>query len=346
MQSVIDAINDKANVEIDETYTKKVPKEKKFTTFDSMVPKMANFNHQADVLILPKTKEGYIGLLVVKDLGVHSFDIEPIKNKEAKTMLDALQKIYKREYLKKPKYSLSTDDGSEFKGVFHKWLYEQSIFQKIAAPNRHSQQAVVERQNETLSRLLNGYMNAKEEQTGKAYNEWTDVLDIVRKKLNKVQKRDEQNWITSITKITHDFDKEPKYKVGDLVYYKTDTPLNALGHQQPTKQFRTGDYRWNIKEPRKIEKILYYPKPVNFRYLLEDKPNVSFTEEQLRKAKGDDSKYVVQAIIGKKFIKGKPFYLVWWKGELKKNATLEPRQNLIEDGFENELKEFDKNVDK
>ena len=52
MQSVIDAINEKAKVEIDETYTKEVPKAKKFTTFDSIVPKMANFNHQADVLIL------------------------------------------------------------------------------------------------------------------------------------------------------------------------------------------------------------------------------------------------------------------------------------------------------
>ena len=340
MQNIIDAINEEAKVNIDESYTKPVKNEKKFTKFDSIAPQMKNFNHQADILILPKTKDNFIGLLVVKDIGTHSFDIEPIKNKESKTILEALQTIYKRGVLNEPKYSLSSDDGGEFKGVVAKWLYDNSIFHKIASSNRHSQQAVVEKQNDILSRLLNGYMNAKEEQTGKPYNEWTDILSIVRKKLNKLQTRDEKNWIKDVPAFKTD--SRPLYEVGETVYYKSDYPINALGKKQPTMNFRTGDYRWNISEPRKIVKVLYYPSPINYRYLLEGRPNVSYTEAQLKPALNTaESKYEVKEIIGKKIIKGKVHYLVWWKGYLKKDATFEPKQNLIDDGLQLMIDEYE-----
>ena len=39
-----------------------------------------------------------------------------------------------------------------------------------------------------LERLFNGYMNVKEEQTGKLYKNWDDITDEVRKGLNKIRK--------------------------------------------------------------------------------------------------------------------------------------------------------------
>jgi hypothetical protein len=41
-----------------------------------------------------------------------------------------------------------------------------------------------------LGRIFNAYMNAKELETGKTYKNWTGIIDIVRKELNKIRKVD------------------------------------------------------------------------------------------------------------------------------------------------------------
>jgi hypothetical protein len=55
-----------------------------------------------------------------------------------------------------------------------------------------------------------------------------------------------------------------------------------------------------------------------------------------------NTKHIVYKIIGKKKIKGRINYLVWWKKEKKEQATYEPRMKLIEDGLINMIKQFDK----
>ena len=72
----------------------------------------------------------------------------------------------------------------------------------------------------------------------------------------------------------------PKYKVGDIVFFKSDRPLNALGRFQPTNIFREGDFRFNIKDPRAIKSILHYPK--NIRYILEGNKKTSYAESELK----------------------------------------------------------------
>ena len=73
-----------------------------------------------DLLFLPKTPNGFNYLLVVTDIYNSKFNIEPIKNKDSHTVLDALLNIFKRDYLDKPKGLISTDAGTEFKAVFNK----------------------------------------------------------------------------------------------------------------------------------------------------------------------------------------------------------------------------------
>jgi hypothetical protein len=46
---------------------------------------------------------------------------------------------------------------------------------------------------------------------------------------------------------------------------------------------------------------------------------------------GKPSTYIVKNIIGKKKLRGKTYYLVEWKGYPREEATLEPRERLIED---------------
>ena len=59
--------------------------------------------------------------------------------------------------------------------------------------------------------------------------------------------------------------------------------------------------------------------------------NASYDEYELKKAKEEIEKYIVKEIIGKKIMSRRIHYLVWWKGKLKKDASWEPRSELIKD---------------
>ena len=76
--------------------------------------------------------------------------------------------------------------------------------------------------------------------------------------------------------------------------------------------------------------------------------NASFTEAQLMPAPEEEKqeKYVVRQIIGKETKGKKIFYLVWWKGYLKKDATLEPKEQLVEDGLQDMIKEYEESLKK
>lgn len=312
--------------------TKPVPKQKVFNKIKDNIPHVKNYNIMADLLMLPSTKTKNRYLLVVDDLATDNFDIEPLKTKEPKEVLSAFKKMFTRQYIKEPYASIRTDDGNEFKGVFQKWLFDESILHKVAISGRHKQLANVENLNKQLGRLLNGYMNSKEEELGHVYKEWDDkkILDTIRRDLNKFRQKPTDDPHTKQYPIPDVVD--PKYKVGDIVYRISEFPLSALGHKQNSDKFRAGDYRWDVV-PRKILKVLSYSGKPATRYVLDFLPNVSYSENELKPAHGahEVEKFIVKEIIGKQIIKKKVYYLVWWKNYLKKDATLEPKDKLIKD---------------
>lgn len=329
----------KKDFEIDEQYTK-VNKRQKYDKVRNNIPPLANYNQMADLLMLPTTKEGYRYLLVVVDLYSNLFDCQEMKIKSDEDTLDALKTIYKRKIIKIPYATLSTDNGSEFKGDVSKWLFTNNIFNKKAKPYRHQQQSVIENLNKLLGRFLNNYMNKIELETGEQYNEWTDIIPMLRDKLNKIRKIDDKNPFTY--EYAQPIDAIPKYKIGDLVYHKLDRPKSATNNDYDGK-FRMGDLRYNIFEPRKVYKILYYP--INIRYILEGIPQTSYAETELlpAKEKEKESRYTVKKIIGKKTENRKIYYLIWWDKYLKKQSTWEPKTELISDGLSNTIKIFEKN---
>ena len=328
----------------DNRFTKFV-KSKHYTKIYDNIPHNKNLNFMMDVLFLPTTKHGYKYLLVCVDLFTRQFDIEPLKNKDPVSVLDAFKKMIKRKYIKLPYYSIQTDNGGEFKGSFEEFLNKNNIYHKMTLPYRHQQNSMVENLNKQLGKLFNGYMNQKEEEEGKTYREWDEILDEVRIDLNKSRKFkpiDNQfnqpmgNW---------DFKATPKFKIGDVVYFKSEYPLNALGHKQNTANFRVGDYRYNVKTPRKIINIFYFgDKNVPFRYGLEDMKNVSYTENELILSAEINSKYTFERFLKRKKVQNVFYYLVKWKGYKISDSTWERRDNLISDGLENEIKDFDKNI--
>ena len=332
----------KKKLNIDDKFTKSVRKEKEQTTIDDAVTLLPNYNYMADILFLPTTKERYKYLLVLVDLATHEFDIEPMKTKESNEVLKAMEKMFKREYIKIPKSSIRTDNGTEFQGAVDKFLKTHHIFHSVAMPYRHQQLSMVESLNRTLGILFNGYMNHLEKKTGKVYKQWTDIVDEVRKELNDIRRVKPPYTEQTIFEYRDkpvDLSSKPKFKVGQLVHYQLSYPENALGHKQPTSQFRVGDYRWST-EAKKIKEILYYSGEIPYRYLLDNMPNVSFTEGQLMKSKEKTTKYIIKKIIGKKTLKKKIYYKVWWKGYFKKDATWEPKTQLVDDGLQDYIDAF------
>jgi Chromo (CHRromatin Organisation MOdifier) domain len=331
MENLIKKLN------INEEYTK-ATKQKIFNKVKDNVPHVEDYNFMADLLLLPETKKGFKYLLVVVDLGNDDFDIEPLKNKDSKSVLTGFTNMFKRPYIKKPYASIRTDAGTEFKDEFHKYLYENSIMHKVAEPNRHQQLANVESLNKQLGRLFNGYMNSVEAKTNKVYKEWDDVIDIVRKDLNEYRKKPTKNRFTEIYPVPEVV--EPKYKVGDLVYYKLNWAESQLGHKQPTPNFRMGDVRYKTV-PTKIMKVLHYSGKVPIRYLLNGKLNVSYAESELLPAKEKEEKFVVRQIFDKKTVNKKIYYKVWWKTYKKADSTWELKNDLIKDGLQEYIDEFE-----
>ena len=326
---------------INNVFTKTPPKQKKFNSVKNGVPPIANYNFEADLLHLPKTSKGLQYLFVITDLANNKFDIEPMKNKSSTDCVEAFKKILKRTYIGKPQISLRTDNGTEFKKEFDTFLKKVDVLHLTTLPYRHQQMANAESLNRQLGTILNNYMNQKELDTEKPYNEWTDILPFIRKELNKHRATTlpaYKDWNLKIfdpTKVQGD----PKFKMGNLVHRKLDYPKNALGHNQATANFRVGDFRWETNA-RKIVKVVYMPDAPYYRYVLEGLPNVSYSEIELLSSSEAEPKYIIERFLETKVVNKKRFYKIKWKELPVKNATWEPENELIRDIGEQSLKNF------
>jgi hypothetical protein len=158
--------------------------------------------------------------------------------------------------------------------------------------------ANVENLNRQIGRFLNGYMNAKEEKTGKTYIEWMSALPAIREKLNK--KRAKKMPADPATVDPIPFDpfivsgkgkkakvkfRKPKFRIDQRVHYLSPVPLTILGKKQTGGNFRVGDRQWS-KEAHLVKEIYCYSNPTRFRYKLSGvKRDVSFTENELMAVK-------------------------------------------------------------
>ena len=105
-----------------------IPKQKgETTTFKNPNYPPGNF-HQMDLLFLPEDtskekagkkgftpKKGYRYLLVITDIGSGAVDARPLKTKEGKGVLKAVQDVYESsKYLKEPKFIFVIRDKHVF----------------------------------------------------------------------------------------------------------------------------------------------------------------------------------------------------------------------------------------
>ena len=308
----------KQSFDIDDTYTKlyrRPTHPDQMTKVKDQIPLVEDYNYMADILHLPTDKFGFNKLLVICDIADDTFDIEKLKGESAEETLKAYKKIIQRGIIKVPYASILTDGGSSFKSVFHKYLYDNGVHQRVARVGRHHQLSNVDSLCRQLGSIFNGIMNKKEEETGKVSKAWTHAIDEVRGKLNNYRRSRGVKIPKDITTYEYPiFDNvvpkikikkikkggdlkeeveahptegekytliKPKYKVNDLVNVLLEEPQTILGKKQPTKIFRMGDLRLE-KKKRKILKVLYYSGPNHYRYLIEGLPNASYTEQELK----------------------------------------------------------------
>lgn len=327
-------------LDIDETYTKPLKKYKFDKVKQNTFPQQ-DFNFMMDTMTLPKTKEGYNHLLTVVDLWSDEVDFEPLKGLTANEALEAFKKIIKRPHLNLPKGSIRSDNGGEFKGDFDKFLKDKKILHRFSLEYRHKQNANVENLNGILGRILMTYLTNKEMKLNKSYNEWTDILPVVRKELNKMRKKPDGDPFNLDTIPFNTF--EPLYKVGDIVIKKHEKPHNALGYREHGK-FRKGDLRFDVKNKLKVVKVLNYPN--NNRYILNKLPNVSYVEQELKKVDDEEEYFEVNQIIDKKKVGGIVYYKVWFLKELKSKARWIKEKDLRDDGLDDYILWYEDQVKK
>jgi DNA mismatch repair ATPase MutS len=91
-QNILDKLN------INESLTKPVKKEKVFYKVKDQVTLKEDYNFMADLVFLSSAKEGHKYALTVVDLSTDEFDIEAISDKQSTTILAAMKRIFKRQY--------------------------------------------------------------------------------------------------------------------------------------------------------------------------------------------------------------------------------------------------------
>ena len=180
---------------------------------------------QADLLFLPND-DGYRYLLVVVDIATRLCDAEPIKNKEAATVRDAMKKIFKRKVLKMP-LRLEVDPGNEFKGAF-KTFYEKLLHIVTKVAGRHRQQAVVETKNYQIGKVLNARMLSEEINNNLTSRSWVDIVPQVVKSINQHFSHKAETTDINAPIRTNKF-SSTLLPIGTKVRYQLDNPENYDG---------------------------------------------------------------------------------------------------------------------
>ena len=250
-----------------------------------------NAVHQADLIYLPMDK-GFKYALVVVDLATGLTDAEPVRDKKARDILKAFQKIYARDILTIP-MKLEVDNGGEFKGETREYFQDEKVYIRTGQPDRHRQQSMVERRNRAIGTMLFKRQTAQEILTGEEDPRWVDELPDVIKEINLHQKFNKHTESTSSVASKLNMKPDPMkgspvckgdscelLEVGTIVRRQLDAPISPATGKKLNGRFRATDVRWH-PDPRKVERVLLAPNQPPM-YLLDGKEHVAYTKNQLQ----------------------------------------------------------------
>ena len=108
----------------------------------------------ADVVLFPRTSEGFIGCIILVDHNSKWVSAVPIKNKTSKSMVDAVRERI-LPFLPRCPTKILTDNGTEFSSrEFNQLLEEFGIQHVYTTPYRPQSNGCIERVNRTIGSFL------------------------------------------------------------------------------------------------------------------------------------------------------------------------------------------------
>ena len=304
----------------------------------------ANTTHQADLCEMPLHK-GFKYFLTVVELACKRVDAEPIKNKEAPTVLNAFKRIYQRGRIIPPTHRLEVDSGTEFNNELIRNFFTKDIGVQIryGEPGRHRQQCFVEKANQEIQRPLIKRMNAQELLTGQPSIEWVDDFRDIVDEVDRKWRRDPPAIPIGLPRITKN---DILLSEGTKVRVKLEDPISVLGRRLHGR-FRTGDIRWDPRI-RIIKKLILSPEQPPM-YLL-DGPHgrlgvsrCAYTRKQLQVVpdnenpppdsvlRGNPKVFTPEKILGQRIRQGRLQYLIKWRRYPENRSTWEPAEIIKRD---------------
>ena len=155
-----------------------------------------------------------------------------------------------------PKIQIEVDSGGEFKGVVARWFEDQNIRVRVAEPNRHRQQGLVELKNKVIGAVLLQLQAIEELKTNKPNTKWVKVLPTVIKFIN-------EDLPPPITTQKSDLPYSNKYNenllsIGTEVRTALNHPIEINSGKKLHGNFRESDIRFS-KTKHKITDVILKP---------------------------------------------------------------------------------------
>ena len=107
-----------------------------------------------DIVLFPRTREGFIGCVVVVDHNSKWVAAVPIKSKTAKAVVEAFERNIIPFMLKVPEKILSDNGGEFIAAEFREMLDKYNIKHILSTPYRPQSNGAIERVNRTIAELL------------------------------------------------------------------------------------------------------------------------------------------------------------------------------------------------
>jgi len=260
----------------------------------------------ADFKSIAKWNNGNSYVLVVIDVFSKYVWAEPVKNKEAKTTLEAFRKILNRDQ-RVPK-NFMTDKGREFDNVQMKNYCSKQDINYYTSQNPETKAAIAERVIRTLKSRLYRYFEHK-----KVWK-YTDVLQKIVDSYNGSKHRSigmAPNEVSAANenrvrrKLYPKSQSKPSFKfnIGDQVRLAREKPVFGKGYKQ-----QWTDEIFTVCQQKRTDPPTYKVKDYNGESIVG-----TFYEPELQKVI-DTGVYSVDKILKTRTRKGKKEFFVSWKG--------------------------------
>ena len=261
----------------------------------------------ADFRSLSQWNEGYSYVLVVIDVFSKFVWVEPVKNKDAKSVLVAFKKILAKD--NRVPQSFMTDKGREFDNEQLKRYCKSRNINFYTSQNPDTKAAVAERVIRTLKSRLYRYFHHK-----KSWN-YVSVLQKVVKSYNNSKHRAIGVTPNSVSKENESQVREKlypkqtakaiilKFNIGDKVRIAKEKQVFGKGYHQ-----QWSDEIFSIAKRRRTDPPVYILRDYRGEIIVG-----SFYAQELQLVT-DSGVYEVEKILQTRTNKGKKEYFVSWKG--------------------------------